>query len=132
MAYGAALASSVRCEMLKAAATAFYFGHPADMDQALKLIDFVGKLSGRRNDIAHGMVMEYLSPGTPYDGFYLTPPSYQTRKGSSHTMAKPKPTLDPKFQYTADQILDFASAFDAATNNVSGACIRALMRGQTT
>jgi hypothetical protein len=124
LAYGAAIASTTRNAMLSAAVTCFYFGRHDKMVAALALIDHVGKLSGRRNDIAHGTIMRFS--GSPYNGFYQCPPSYHTGKSSHHTMKKEKPSLAIKYQYNDQQIMDFADAFDAARAKVRAMWMEAL------
>ena len=104
--------------MLKAAAASFYYLREVELAEVIKAVDFVGKLAGRRNDIAHGVVMDETTVST--GGFYLVPASYQTRKGTRHTMLKPgvEPRLVPKYKYTAAQILGFASAFAEAYRQI--------------
>jgi len=131
LAYGAAIASTTRNNMLKAAAAYFYYGNPDELTSILRELDIIGKLAGRRNDIAHGRVIEFFPPpATPFEGFYLSPPSYHTAKGSHRSMLKPKQrqTLEPSYQLTASQIDTFTLAFSERAAIVRALAMKAMER----
>jgi hypothetical protein len=76
-AYGSIAGFTGRREMLDAAANAYFFQFPNE--QALtayrRLINEAQKLSARRNEIAHGRVIQI-----PFHGFYLMPATYNSKK----------------------------------------------------
>jgi hypothetical protein len=65
-----------------------------------------GKFADRRNNIAHGVVVE------PYnDGYYLIPPTYSAKKHRLH----PVPASEwesAAYAFTADDILHYQRHFD--------------------
>jgi hypothetical protein len=96
-AYGSVMSFSGRKEMVQAAAEALFYKFPdpvAEKDLA-KLIDLAGKFSGRRNEIAHGIVKPYNSPSGPQLGVLLLPSDYAKNK---HGL---RDDVDPQIQYGA-------------------------------
>jgi len=118
-AYGVVVASSARSEMVAAAAAEVLQDKPEYLADVTAMVNRVGKLSGRRNDIAHGVVGHFT--GTRLgkndevidfdDGCFLTPASYATRKrNKDREIYDPANTIG-KYAYTAAQIEEYGSAF---------------------
>ena len=110
-AYGTIASSPGRIEMIVAAAEADW-EHITDplLSDTRALLRQVGKLAGRRNDIAHGTVI--LRGGW---GHYLIPPDYNPRKRHPARELIPEEALDAfgnlKYAYAAAQIDTYAGHF---------------------
>jgi len=69
---------------------------------------------GRRNEIAHGIVLDYASLETPGGGYFLTAPTYNTRKNEPFVDLQSGGT-DPfswttqTYVYTSAQITSFTA-----------------------
>ncbi|MGE8126903.1 hypothetical protein ACQKQD_07985 [Methylobacterium sp. NPDC080182] len=104
LAYGSAMAFGARRDMLVAASQAYFASMPFDRVLFDRIIEEIGKLSGLRNDIAHGTVMVFS--GAYGSGFYLGPPPYNFSKNKHLTGA------GHKYQYTSAQIVDIKNVFN--------------------
>jgi hypothetical protein len=84
-AYGSVASGPGRGSMVIAAADQI-FGNfdPVLLKEITSLVNLVGRLLGRRNDIAHGIVQGFAfydgRPRKGFLGYYLVPPNYNTRK----------------------------------------------------
>jgi hypothetical protein len=117
-AYGTVSSSAGRAEMVIEAAKAILPRNSELLADLLRLMTEIEKLSGRRNDIAHGMGTSYktLRDGEETDnGAYLVPAPYNSRK-----FVIPKSMKDVshvagfyKYAYTADQIWTYQGHFAA-------------------
>lgn len=127
-AYGSILTFRGRKEMIEAAAKAVFFSFPDDSLQE-KLKSFLNEaqnFAARRNEIAHGIVKEYLPKLPPLSfetkGFALGPPSYATNK----TDLKPgRVTLEPVFHapsyaYSSAEIEEFKRHFERIESEARG------------
>jgi hypothetical protein len=122
-AYGSILTFRGRSGMVAAAGAAYFLAEPedeiekADQRSELKhIINLSDKYSGRRNEIAHGMVGEYSAPDGPVRGLALLPPPYAERKNTLHTEldARINPyhrLTSPAYAYTTAEINYFAERF---------------------
>lgn len=121
-AYGTVLSPSGRAEMVIAAAETALQMERALLKEVKSLINEIGKLAGRRNDIAHGIAREVSQ--VSYDpkiqqhvtlkfGCYLVPPNYHTRKKLKiDQIVWSDPYLKwRKYAYTAGQIRYYAVVF---------------------
>lgn len=109
-AYGAVLSFETRIEMILAAAKARYryLSEPNSHSALEKLLRSIGRLSSRRNDIAHGQVMCFAS-----DGYYLVHAIYDTRKRSKLTRKQSITSAADvwSYAYTAAQINSYTTVF---------------------
>lgn len=126
-AYGTIVAYKGRAEMLTAAAKVVLKGDPpignaSVLAELLTLIKETGELSGRRNDIAHGIVSHFKASVTGADGVrtetdhgcYLVPASYATNKRTKRELSFNDPImLRGTYAFTADQMLAYAGHFEA-------------------
>jgi hypothetical protein len=128
-AYGVVLSPASRAEMIVAAAEqTFSINDPLAL-QIVKLVNDVGRLAGRRNDIAHGVVTSFsetrLEEGggkTEVEhGHYLVPANYNRRKKRSKKAIRDYliehgmnfyPHLFHKYAYTSAQIYTYITHFD--------------------
>jgi hypothetical protein len=76
------------------------------------LVNEVGKLSGRRNEIAHGTVTHVSAPGRR-EGHFLMPPDYNTRKRIPYRKIQTGelPFKAIKYAYTAAQVQQYGEHF---------------------
>src|SRR2546423_513145 len=91
------------------AALRFSFGPPSEVTEELKtLLDDIVQLSGRRNDIAHGVPV--VHEGHPPIGIYLQPHFYSKKSsfGTLYHPDAPLPFMHVKYSYTGAQILGYA------------------------
>jgi hypothetical protein len=73
--------------MVIAAADRLFAPQAGDLvEEITGLVNDVGKLLGRRNDIAHGVVTEFYDNGNSL-GCYLVPADYNTRRRLNETKA---------------------------------------------
>jgi hypothetical protein len=121
-AYGTISSSPGRIDMIVAAAEAVDRKRLTEQEfTELKqlLVNEVGKLCGRRNEIAHGTVTE-VTGGAQY-GHYLMPPDYNTRKRLHHGSV-PSGTILPfglmKYAYTAAQVNTYGEHFWTYTDKI--------------
>lgn len=81
--YGALSGVSARKDVIRAAMET-YFQHDAKSDlekQVRSVLLAYDRASWQRNDIAHGIVTQFVNGGTKeVSGFLLVPPSYSTKK----------------------------------------------------
>lgn len=103
-AYRSIIAHNVRRDAIGAVISVYDFTTPDDRARAVDFINRVGKLSGRRNDIAHGVVTG-ITHDNVSKGYYLVPSNYNTAKAGAHA------ALTGKYQYTSNQILQFSQTF---------------------
>lgn len=121
-AYGTVLAPSGRAEMLLAAAGAL-FGNDPIFFEIKELVDAVGALAARRNDIARGIVREHTDNEKSL-GSYLVPPIYNARRRlNRQQLAQKVQKISPddleeegmflmhKYAYTAQQVLIYMEHF---------------------
>ena len=111
-AYGAILKTSDRREMMLAAAVAHFHEHPNPglENDFKKIINTIGDASGRRNDIAHGIVrpygMYFVVPEGRSETFLLFPSFASTKSTKLAT-----PFILPDYAYTSEQITKFGIGF---------------------
>jgi len=135
-AYGAVLTTRGRMEMTKAAAEGFFFLYPMQDDEQLQkqlglLIEQVIGFSGRRNEIAHGVVTHnrplskaegtFLRKYRQYKGDPKRPPGYvlqapdhmssKTGIEKGETILNPVNYI-PDFVYNSAQVNVFAKQFE--------------------
>jgi hypothetical protein len=111
-AYGAVASFTQRSAMVANAAEAYFHRRVGDPIQGKldTLMSIAGHLSGRRNEIAHGVVTPYFGRGMPPRGFALHASGYLARK--TDLIGAPKYNLlTPKYIYTSKEILAFSAAF---------------------
>lgn len=117
-AYGAVSASSGRREMIAEALGTFPRRNDPRLLPLPNLLDRVGKFGGRRNEIAHGIVMP-ISDRTEPLGFFLIPAMYNSRKRLSDdafAALRPMTTDLPwsaalKYAYNSEQIIYYHTQF---------------------
>jgi hypothetical protein len=114
-AYGSIIAFSARCGMLKAAKEVFFLEYPneqleSEFDQLEK---DAGRFSGRRNEIAHGIVQPYFVDGAGDTGAALIPSYHATnkRKLGAQVDAEYPQTAILKYAYTSNEIAYFSGQF---------------------
>lgn len=123
-AYGTIGSFSGRSDMVIAAAElVLWFNQPLLAELKIA-VNSAGKLSGRRNEIAHGVATGYSThgPGGLVDhGHFLGPASYATRKKSQvwGWHSGPGVWARGKYAYTASQIGEYANAFSATQRDLS-------------
>jgi hypothetical protein len=113
-AYGTVVSGPARIEMIKAAAAVErMLVHEKLWNELNDLLNDFGKFAARRNEIAHGYVMEFQGSKNG-EGHYLVPPDYNTRKRlSPRKLAKVSDIPFHKFNYayTAVQIDRYCESF---------------------
>jgi hypothetical protein len=109
-AYGVVASHKTRCEMLKAAAAAYFLRRKAKRAAFEKrfnsLINECSKFAARRNEIAHGQVsmVFYSRRGkTKRIGHYLLPSFYNSKKYKIERSAT--------YEYTSREIIHFRQEF---------------------
>jgi hypothetical protein len=85
-------------------------------DELNTLLDQIGKLSGRRNDIAHGTSTGFH--GFKHGGVFLAPEAMDFRKYSFHPLYRPQPSRPAPYDqfayaYTSGQIVGYAITFQS-------------------
>lgn len=120
-AYGTIQSSAGRADLIKAAASVTLRDDRAYAAELQSLMRDVEKLSGRRNDIAHGVVRMrrgYRNGIKGYLGYFLLPPSYNTRKriGPQDVTSDDVEIIQnhplTKYQYTAAQVRAYRGHFE--------------------
>jgi hypothetical protein len=104
-AFGAGMVVHPKLEMLEHAAAAALQKHPKLAKRAKGFIDEVRGFNERRNDIAHGIVVNFISEESP-KGFYLVPSWTTTKK---QKLGVP---VGHKYMWTASQVKEYAAEFD--------------------
>jgi hypothetical protein len=128
-AFGIVATSRTRVDMISEAAAAVFLEFPDAEAQARlrRFLTTVGNYAGRRNDIAHGVVMPYRGAMAPFDGygtgFVLAPARYMTRKQELHHHS----LLVPAYIYSSVQINYFGDRFTELATEAEQ--IRSLMSG---
>jgi len=105
-AYGAVMAHNSRRDMIAGAAEAYFSVFPNDdlYSRLTSLLALYQAASGRRNDIAHAVVMsEPVVPGKP-DTYFLMPSFHASRKQGVQP-------LNPKYRYSTVEIDHYAGLF---------------------
>ena len=102
--------------MVLAAAETILFDAPNLLTELRTLMRDVDALAGRRNDIAHGVVMEFTSQKNDEavinHGSYLVPAAYNTRKHEKVTYKDfHEVTAGKKYAYRAAQVEAYVSHF---------------------
>jgi len=115
-AFGSVTTSGLRSNMLKEAGDAFFMAFPNDDDNAKfdELRKLARQYAERRNDIAHGIVGPYPTPGGPVRGLALLPPRHATAKRTLIPHDKPQrhpPTDRPNYAYASPEIMFFSAQF---------------------
>jgi hypothetical protein len=117
-AYGSIISSQSRLEAILAAARAAPAVSPSMLSELATLLDHIGKLAGRRNEIAHGVVTHFTGPETADHGYYLVPAPYNTRK-KRPLGKRVGPAMDwGNYAYTAKQIRQYADYFSLFSDKV--------------
>ncbi|WP_157072401.1 hypothetical protein [Brevundimonas bacteroides] len=119
MAFGTVVANSARLEMVKAAALVVLRGETGGplYAEVEKTLDEIGKMVGRRNEIAHGVVTGFSRTDggeTQHQGYFLIPAMYATRKNQipkSYRFEDPAWAMTG-YAYTGAQIDAYASHFN--------------------
>jgi hypothetical protein len=118
-AYGTVQSFKARSAMVVAAAKAYFLRHPRSEfeTQFNDLIGWAGALSGRRNEIAHGIVQPYFPDGQERSGWALVPSFNATNKrvieAANKGIAPYKST--GKYAYVATEVKDFSSEVQELT-----------------
>lgn len=138
-AFGAISSAAGRREALEMAAEIYaskkYTNFPVD-DLRL-LMSHIGKASGKRNEIAHGIVTSFILDGKDH-GFFLVPASYISRKNEAKTLEwwnKMSSTsqenqfdvFGSKYRYTSSDIDHFSGLFDKLLNQANGFYMEQMM-----
>jgi hypothetical protein len=117
-AYGSVMAFSGRADMVQAATEAFFFRqpNPALHVQFDELMEMARGYSGRRNDLAHGVVdyhPEYYAtdPEDVSRGHVLLPSEYATKKRVLHSVGLSPIKQNPLYYYGSEQIDRYAVGF---------------------
>jgi hypothetical protein len=122
-AYGSILAHKGRAEMVSSALATYFtkFPVPHQMAFATSLLNRGGNFAARRNEIAHGRVLEYFDKSGKRNGFVVRPAIYalnkqeltgfEDRKVHPLLPASSKMILRPKYAYNSEQIDAFGKAF---------------------
>jgi hypothetical protein len=85
VAYGSVASGPGRGGMVIAAADRLFAPQaPELVEEITDLVNDVGRMLGRRNDIAHGVVTEYRQNGEK-QGIWLVPPNYNSRRHLNET-----------------------------------------------
>ncbi len=114
-AYGSAIAFSARADMVEAAADQALLAHPERDELVPKFRSALGlmrRAAARRNEIAHGAVFAYrvLKEKPEASGYCLFPGQYSSNK--RHMSG------EPKYVYSAGQILEYEAAFESLAGPV--------------
>jgi hypothetical protein len=116
-AYGVIEAPFVREQTLRFAGETF-FSVPSRADKKDKadlkaLLAAYSNASQYRNNIAHGMTVGfYLKEDGSYSGYFLTPPSYASKKvGSLNTSGMHPWFLTYNYYYTASDVMHYTNRF---------------------
>jgi hypothetical protein len=119
-AYGSVTIWTVRHDMLKATADAYFleFDNPPLLTRVSQAIKLVNSFASRRNDIAHGIVTTYddfMRVSHPLGGFngWLLFPAYTSTK------AMKEPLRSPKYAFNAKIINDFGAKFRSIKPTIS-------------
>jgi hypothetical protein len=120
-AYGSIVSGASRIEMVLAAARSAPAIDASTLSEVTVLLNQVGKLSGRRNEIAHGQVTRFEGPGGVDHGRFLVPATYNSRK--KHNPRKPfasdATAMDHySYAYTSAQIRQYADHFITYSDKV--------------
>ncbi|RYD86798.1 MAG: hypothetical protein EOP50_21820 [Sphingobacteriales bacterium] len=115
-AYGSIVAFKGRSGMLQAAAEVFFNDFPSDslQDRFNKLDKAAGRFSGRRNEIAHGIVQPYYAiNGEAHVGAALVPSYFATNKRLLESVDGDEYSsrLTLKYAYTSVEITNFSEQF---------------------
>lgn len=116
-AYGAISSASGRREALGMAAQVFAGNQVSDfpMRDFQLLMNHVGKASGRRNEIAHGIVTSFSLDGNEH-GFFLVPADYNSRKTAARTIEWRK---NLSAQTSTDQFAIFGSLYRYTSSDIN-------------
>jgi hypothetical protein len=115
-AYGMLESSFSRSQLLRAATDSFFRDRNAgdsDLHKELKaLLAAYQKAQEFRNNIAHGMVLQFYLADRTLSRYFLCPPVYATKK-----VVKPKSSgmwvLDADYWYRAEDVTYYANRFTA-------------------
>lgn len=104
-AYGSVVSFMGRAEMLTEAASAYFSFHPDEQlsDSFRRVSNACRQAAARRNDIAHGSVVEVYFVGK-VPGYALAPGSYNVRRVDLHSK--------PAYLYSVREIAKFTKGFD--------------------
>jgi hypothetical protein len=105
-----------KAQLLRAATDSFFRdrnAYDSDLHRELKvLLAAYQKAQEFRNNIAHGMVLQFYLSDKTLSRYFLCPPVYATKK-----VMKPKPShmwvLDANYWYKAEDITYYADRFTA-------------------
>ena len=121
-AYGAIMSNSGRRGLIGAAAPIFFDRYKVKtgtQDEFARLMDHFARASGRRDDIAHGIV-SHITLNQKVRGAFLMPPSYNTGRTKPLLLGDigkpPKEEFDVfrvKYRYTSADIFLFVEKFGA-------------------
>lgn len=139
-AYGTLPGSRGRKDMILEAGVIYTqrHGHAFPMDELRLLMSHYDSASGRRSDIAHGMVMG-INTGDVQRGFFLVPAVYRSQKNEPKTLdfwmkvqaqqaENPFAVFGFRYRYTHTDIHRFADLFGEFFQQVQGLYFAEFMR----
>ena len=106
--FGSVISSSGRMDLIVGAARAFYINYPDKLKEFTKFMSDIRKMSGLRNDLAHG-----LTVGTK-TGYYLQPALYASRKFEGATLRMD----NGSFLYSDVEIVDIEKRFRDVSDSI--------------
>jgi len=150
-AYGSVLTFKGRASMVEAAAEAFYFLKPNPTMHAKieDIIDRSGQFSGRRNEIAHGVVRQITDPGPVIQGptggmmrlpivwgYGVVPSEYATNKTDLAPALSLLSDIErvPKYRYSSAELIRYSTEFTilgSETQILSTEIFHRDLRGET-
>ena len=113
--WGTLIAFAARLELTREAELAFPGRDWPQFESLRETVRLAEKLSGRRNDIAHGHVVKV---GGKNSGFYLCPSWYSTTKFLGSKGMAGDSGLG-KYAYTAAQIIKYGNHFAELTKTIN-------------
>lgn len=113
-AFGSQMNVSARVEMLDYALQAMLMANPALLAEARALFSRVRGFNDRRNDIAHGCILEVRGSQQGSAEYYLAPSSYLTKKTGG---VKEADWPAPAYRWTAAQIDRYRTEFEQLTRD---------------
>jgi hypothetical protein len=120
-AFGSVASGPARIQMIVAAANALFALDAGTFKDLKTLMNEIGNMSGRRNEIAHGTVSRFTGPDDTDHGCYLVPAWFNTKKKRSprKPFTADSTSMDHyTYAYTSAQILEYAERFKAYSEKV--------------
>lgn len=113
-AYGSVVAFRGRAEMVAAASEVFFLVHANEKLEGdlASLMKLAKNYSARRNEIAHGIVLEFAQFAAEREGFCLGPPAYATNKQELTSLADGLIIRNAaRYCYTSRELNNFRDRF---------------------